>query len=33
LEIAESYRVALADLRRAHEGFLPSLMGADGALA
>ncbi|GAA4011052.1 phosphoribosylformylglycinamidine synthase subunit PurL [Sphingomonas swuensis] len=25
--------VALADLRRAHEAFLPELMGADGALA
>jgi phosphoribosylformylglycinamidine synthase len=25
--------VALADLRRAHEGFLPALMGADAALA
>ena len=26
-------RIALADLRAAHEGFLPALMGADGALA
>ena len=25
-------RIALADLRAAHEGFLPALMGADGAL-
>jgi phosphoribosylformylglycinamidine synthase len=26
-------RVSLLDLRRAHEGFFPSLMGADAALA
>ena len=26
-------RVALADLRAAHEGFFPKLMGADAALA
>jgi phosphoribosylformylglycinamidine (FGAM) synthase-like enzyme len=26
-------RISLADLRAAHEGFLPKLMGADGALA
>jgi phosphoribosylformylglycinamidine synthase len=26
-------RVALADLRRVHEGFFPTLMGADAALA
>jgi phosphoribosylformylglycinamidine synthase len=26
-------RVTLANLRRAHEAFLPELMGADGALA
>ena len=25
--------IPLADLRRAHEGFFPALMGADGALA
>ena len=25
--------VSLADLRAAHEGFFPALMGADGALA
>ena len=25
--------IALADIRRAHEAFLPELMGADGALA
>jgi len=26
-------RVSLADLRREHEGFFPTLMGADAALA
>ena len=26
-------RVSLADLRAAHEGFFPKLMGADAALA
>jgi phosphoribosylformylglycinamidine synthase len=34
IEIGDgSERVALADLRRAHEGFFPALMGADAALA
>jgi len=27
------YGIPLADLRRAHEGFFPALMGADAALA
>jgi phosphoribosylformylglycinamidine synthase len=29
----QKLRVSLADLRRAHEGFFPTLMGADAALA
>jgi phosphoribosylformylglycinamidine synthase len=29
----KGWEVSLDDLRRAHEGFLPNLMGADGALA
>jgi phosphoribosylformylglycinamidine synthase II len=33
LVIAEQWRVRLSDLRAAHEGFFPKLMGADAALA
>jgi phosphoribosylformylglycinamidine synthase len=31
--IDQIFALPLADLRRAHEGFFPTLMGADAALA
>ena len=33
LDNGPEWRVPLADLRAAHEGFFPNLMGAEGVLA